>query len=126
MHRILLVDDQINFTTICRIVLERTGEFTVREVNGGGMACEAAREFSPDLIFLDCEMPVQSGVEVATELAGDKALAHVPIVFMTGSIRCEDDGPCFLHGRPALAKPFCAAKLIELARQILGRDQLAA
>jgi CheY-like chemotaxis protein len=124
-RRILLVDDQINLTTLCRTVLERTGEFTVHEVNDGELACEAARAFSPDLIFLDCEMPAKSGLKIAAELARLKALASVPIVFMTGSIRRED-GACFLNGHPALAKPFCSTELVQVARQILGRDQFAA
>jgi len=50
----------------------------IAEAENGEQALALAREFNPDIAFLDIRMPVKSGLEVAEQLAGD---CHV--VFVT-------------------------------------------
>lgn len=64
--KILIVDDEEDFTKLIKLNLERTGEYEVEIENGGLRGLAAAREFKPDLILLDILMPDMEGGEVAS------------------------------------------------------------
>lgn len=81
--RILVVDDEVALTRMVKMNLENAGDFNVRTVNRGSEAIGTAREFMPDMIFLDVMMPDMSGDEVALELREDPELSNIPVVFMT-------------------------------------------
>lgn len=55
--RVFIVDDEAGFTHLLKLTLERAGNYLVREENDGTKARSAAREFKPDIIFLDIVMP---------------------------------------------------------------------
>jgi CheY-like chemotaxis protein len=75
--RILMVDDEPALTRMVKLNLERTGNYEVRTENQGSKAIAAAKEFKPDLIFLDVMMPDMSGDEVAAQLKEDAQLASI-------------------------------------------------
>jgi diguanylate cyclase (GGDEF)-like protein len=78
---ILLVDDD---PTAVRILNRILGGFEpVRFATSGKQALKLARESKPDLVILDVDMPEFSGFEVCKAFKGDKALAEVPIIFIT-------------------------------------------
>ncbi len=112
-RRILVIDDDPGMTTLCRRVLEQTGEFTVREENDAMRAVETARAVQPHMIFLDCHLPGKDGPQISVELALDPELRSVPIVFLTGAV---ESGAAF-KGRPVLLKPARGAQLIEACVQ---------
>lgn len=70
MHKILIADDEV----IERALLERklkknfAGECEVVSVGNGKEVLEADASFEPDIMILDVEMPVISGLEAAREL----------------------------------------------------------
>ena len=68
--KILLVDDNPDVTRTINLILEATGRYVIREENRGQRALETAREFKPDLVFLDFMMPDIDGNEVAAQLRG--------------------------------------------------------
>lgn len=47
-------------------------------------------EVRPDVILLDLNLPIKTGMEVLQELKGDRTLRSIPIIVMTNS-RSEDD-----------------------------------
>ena len=102
--RIFIVDDESGFTRLLKLTLERTGRYTVREENDGTAAWLAAREFKPDIIFLDIVMPKIDGGEVAQKIRSDPQLARVPIIFLT-AIVSERETRREIGGFPFLAKP---------------------
>ncbi len=75
--RILVVDDEAALTRMVKMNLERTGNYEVRTENQGAKAVAAAREFMPNLIFLDVMMPDMSGDEVSQQLRDDPVLAGI-------------------------------------------------
>jgi CheY-like chemotaxis protein len=85
-QRILVVDDLRPATQIIKIQLEKTGRYLVREENNPLLALAAAREFKPDLILLDVDMPGMDGGEVARQLQGDEQSKDVPVIFLTSLI----------------------------------------
>ncbi|MEE9548803.1 MAG: adenylate/guanylate cyclase domain-containing protein [Candidatus Binatia bacterium] len=113
--RILLVDNEPSFTRMVKIHLEKAGAYEVREENIGAEALDAARQFNPDLIFLDVIMPDMNGGDVALQIEADKDLKNTPIVFLTGS--APEKRQYVIRDRPFIAKPVSAKKLIDCIDQ---------
>lgn len=81
-YRILLVDDDPDFTRATTIVLESKGYEVLTAVDGiEGL--EAARREMPDLILLDVIMPARDGFTAAEKLKEDPALSKIPVVMLT-------------------------------------------
>lgn len=104
--RILIVDDESGFTRLLRLTLESTGRYLVEEVNDGRQALPMARNFRPDIVFLDVVMPEIDGGDVATQFRGDPEFKTVPIVFLTAIVSSsEASNQGSIGGFPFLAKP---------------------
>jgi CheY-like chemotaxis protein len=120
--RILVVDDEIALTRMVKMNLENAGDFVVRTVNQGSEAVSTAREFMPDMIFLDVMMPDMSGDEVALELREDPVLAEIPMVFMTAIVTKSETGStgANIGGNEFLAKPARTADLLAVIEKMTG------
>jgi len=70
-RRILIVDNDKNTTHLVKILLEKTGRYVVFEENDSTRAHQTARNFRPDLIFLDVVMPDRDGGEIAAQIRAD-------------------------------------------------------
>lgn len=102
--RIFVVDDESGFTRLLKLTLERTGRYIVKEENDGTQAWLAAREFRPDIIFLDIVMPKIDGGDVAQQIRSDPMLARVPIIFLT-AIVSQTESKSEIGGFPFISKP---------------------
>lgn len=120
--RILLVDDEPALTRMLRLNLEQTGRFEVREENRGSNALRAAREFQPDLIFLDVMMPDLGGDEVAEQLKEDPQLCRIKYAFLTAIVtkRETGTGAAKISGETFLAKPVKRDELLAVVEELLG------
>jgi CheY-like chemotaxis protein len=78
---VLIVDDEEVSRYLLRMLLPDGVE--VREARDGSEGLRIAREWTPDLIFLDLMMPDIPGPEVLVELRGDPALRGIPVVIAT-------------------------------------------
>ncbi len=120
--RVLLVDDEVDLTSLWREVLESTGRYIVLAENCADHAIQMAQEFRPHLIFMDRDIAGIDGGELAARLRVDAALGSVPIIFVTGSVTQREAA---LHGlfggMPTLAKPFTSDALVRLAGVVLDR-----
>jgi len=63
--RILIIDDNRDFTHSAKLALERTGRYSVWEENEPARAHQTAQRLKPELILLDIAMPETDGGEVA-------------------------------------------------------------
>ena len=120
--RILVVDDEVALTRMVKMNLENAGDFVVRSVNQGSEAVSVAREFMPDMIFLDVMMPGMSGDEVALELREDPVLSEIPFVFMTAIVTKSETGStgANIGGNEFLAKPASTADLLAVIEKMTG------
>lgn len=117
--RVLIVDDESGFTRLLKLTLEKTERFIVREENDGTKAWLLAREFDPEIIFLDVVMPKIDGGEVAQQIRSDPALAHVPIIFLTAIVSAGEDGH-EIGGFPFLAKPVSLEAITQCIEEHTG------
>ena len=119
-RRILIVDDDKNGTHLIKVLLERTGFYLVFEENDATKAHQTARDFQPDVILLDIEMPEKDGGDVALQIETDLELQRTPIVFLTALVtKAEAKGGLRVQGRPTLAKPISIPDLIDAIEENL-------
>ena len=118
--RVFIVDDESGFTHLLKLTLEKTGRFIVQEENDGTKAWLAAREFAPDIIFLDVVMPKIDGGDVAKQITSDPILQHVPIVFLR-AIVSEKEGGSMIGGFPFISKPVSLQAITECIDKQLGK-----
>ena len=113
-RKILVVDDDVMITRFLKIVLEKTGRFSVCAENAGTHALAAANEFRPDLIILDLNMPDVEGGVVASQLKAHEDLKDIPVLFLTGNVSEEEaDAQITIGENSVLAKPINLEKLVD-------------
>ena len=119
IKRVFIVDDESGFTRLLKLTLEKSGRYEVREENDGTQAWLAAREFKPDIIFLDVVMPKIDGGDVAQQIRSDPSLAHIPIIFLTAIVSAKEGGH-EIGGFPFLAKPVSLEAIVTCIEEHLG------
>lgn len=123
MKRILLIDDEVDFTELARVALERSGEFEVKTLNDAREVMKLAHEFQPDLIVSDIVMPNKDGAELVRELKNDADLKKIPIIVMSAllnqsAVAYKEIGE--LDVAEILEKPIKLSQLRERIRAALG------
>jgi CheY-like chemotaxis protein len=120
--RILVIDDEPDFTYMLKLSLESMGYYRVGVENEATRALRAAREFAPDLIVLDIMMPGIDGSEVAARIRSDPDLRDVPVLFMTALVSHREarGGSCSSGGQTFLPKTLGTGKLIECIEEKLA------
>jgi signal transduction histidine kinase len=88
-RRILVADDNVDAATSLASLLAARGH-DVRVAHDGAQALAVAREFEPEVAFLDIGMPKVQGYEVARRLREEAATSRCLLVALTGWGR-EDD-----------------------------------
>lgn len=127
--RILVVDDEVAYSSMFKRLLEQTGFYEVRVENRSTQAASAAREFKPDLIILDVIMPGMDGGEVAAQLQADPLLKKIPFLFATTVISALEDenGVVESAGYTYLAKPFKTQVMLAcIEKALAGRAKTTA
>jgi PAS domain S-box-containing protein len=81
--RMLVADDLRDGADSLGALLEAMGH-EVRVVYGGEQAVETAREFRPDVVFLDLGMPNVNGFEACRRMRAEPAGAGMVIIAQTG------------------------------------------
>jgi len=82
-NRIMLVDDNVDFVTTMATLLESQGH-DVRIAHDGFAAQKIAREFLPQIAFLDIGMPGMNGYDLARHLRKIPETAAITLVAITG------------------------------------------
>lgn len=103
MHRVFVVDDEQDIVEILVEYLEAES-FEVIGSSDPVRAPEAIAAAQPEVVLLDIMMPEVDGYEVARRLKADSRTATIPIIFLTGKERQDDDlhfsrasGDLFIH-----------------------------
>ena len=81
--RVLVVDDNVDAALTLSMILEASGH-TTRVAHDGIAALAVAREFLPQVAFLDIGMPGLNGYEAASAMRRTKGLENTALVALTG------------------------------------------
>ncbi|MBI4605673.1 MAG: response regulator [Planctomycetes bacterium] len=106
--RILVVDDEVGFTRLLKLNLERAAGYEVWIENKASRAVAAALELQPDLLLLDLVMPELGGLEVVAALRAHEALRDVPVLFLTAVAAAGQAAA----GEPVIVKPVSLTELM--------------
>jgi two-component system, OmpR family, KDP operon response regulator KdpE len=116
--RILIVDDEPQIRRVLRVIL--TGErYEVLDARSGQAALVRFREFLPDIVLLDLNMPGMAGLETCRAL---RESSDVPIIVLT--VRREEEEKVEALDAGAddyVTKPFGKRELLARIRAALRR-----
>jgi DNA-binding NarL/FixJ family response regulator len=124
MYTVLVVDDSPDSLSLINDILEKEGISTLVALEGS-QAIVIAEQIKPDIILLDAVMPKMDGFETCIKLKQNRALSHIPVVFMTGLKDSEN----ILKGLNAggvdyVTKPVNPEELIARIRRHIGNAQI--
>jgi two-component system chemotaxis response regulator CheY len=77
----LIVDDETHVRVFLRLLLKEIGISTTWEASDGTRALELAEEHNPDLVLLDVNMPVMTGLETLARL--QETHPDVPVIMVS-------------------------------------------
>lgn len=118
--RILVIDDEVEITEIVSEFLAGAG-YEVICLNQTQGWFEHFSSFQPDMILLDINMPGEDGYAVCSQLKADPSSAKVPVVFLTGKDRHDDQGRSFQSGADMfIKKPFSGERLLGIVEIVLA------
>lgn len=121
---VLVVDDSPGTLGMLTDAIEEAG-LTVLVAVAGHAALSLVEKITPDVILLDAMMPGMDGFETCRRLKQVKAIAHVPVIFMTGLSETEH----IVHGFSAggvdyVTKPISPDELVARIRVHLANARL--
>ncbi len=120
--RILVVDDEPQIRRIMRMTLTTAG-YEVEDAKTGEEALGKARDYRPDLVLLDINMPGMGGLAACRALRADPNVAIVMLtVHNTEAAKVEalDAG-----ADDFVSKPFSTPELLARIRAVLRRAPVA-
>ncbi|MDD5288816.1 MAG: response regulator transcription factor [Dehalococcoidales bacterium] len=120
--KVLVVDDDVDFTEIVNVVLSREG-LDVLTASNGREALRILFEAKPDLVLLDVIMPQMDGWQTCKYI---REASDIPIIILSGQSRSEDDIVRGLdHGADEyILKPISNRELAARVKAILRRAEL--
>ena len=124
-HTLLLADDSVTIQRVIELTFADE-DIRVIAVGDGQQAIDRITADPPDIVLADTGMPERDGYEVATFIKEDPALAHIPVVLLTGAFEPVDEDRARQVGCDAvLVKPFELKVVINRVRELLGKRSAA-
>ena len=122
-RRVLIVDDEADFTLVAGLTLEQTGRYETRQENDPRRTVAAARDFRPDVILLDVMMPDMDGGDVLAELRAGPDTRDIPVIFLTALVGSHEAAAGALPGGGQCFVPKAApvAELVGRIEEVLGQ-----
>ena len=95
--KVLVVEDnELNLKLFCDLL--RAHGWIAEPVRDGREAVARARDFRPDLIVMDMQMPDLDGLAATCQIRQLPGYAATPILAMTANAFAEDKARCFEAG----------------------------
>lgn len=122
--RVMLAEDNEVNAMIVEALLRRHGLEVEHQPDGNGVIQAVCKDQPrPDLILMDCLMPMLDGFEATKLIRADeqnRGLPRIPIVALTASALSEDSERCVAAGMDGyLSKPFTEEQLVSMLNTFL-------
>lgn len=123
MAKILIVEDNPDLLTILRDLLAT--EHEVETARRGEDAIALARDFEPDLVILDLQLPSMNGIEAGRWIKRDLEPKQVPILALTALAQAGDPEAVLRSGccDEYMAKPASLDEIRNKVAELLGQDE---
>jgi two-component system phosphate regulon response regulator PhoB len=120
--RVLVVEDELDIACLIKHTLERDRSTQADIVGSGDAALRAVTETLPDVVILDLNLPVLSGLDVCRILRARPHSAHVPIIILSATSNEVDRvAGLDLGADDYVTKPFSVRELAARVRAVLRR-----
>jgi CheY-like chemotaxis protein len=122
-RKLLLADDSVTIQRVIELTFADE-DIDVVAVGDGDAAIARLDTAPPDIVLADVGMPGRDGYEVAMHVHRTPALAHIPVVLLTGALQPVDEA----KAREAacagvLVKPFEPQMVIAKVRELLDKRE---
>jgi CheY-like chemotaxis protein len=98
--------------------------FRVLAASSGADGLARAKQYKPDLILLDIEMPGMDGFAVCEKLKQDTELQHIPVIILTGTQNTKLNEKAFRAGAEVtVLKSVSGERLINMLRVTLDKGK---
>lgn len=127
--RILIVEDNLINQKIVKLSVQKMGFAVFTALNGSECLDYLKMNEIPDLILMDCQMPIIDGYSATSILRQhvNSAIRELPVIAMTASVIVGDREKCLAAGMDDyLAKPFKTSDLEKIiVKWLLDRQEKA-
>jgi len=121
--RVLAVDDQQMALRSVMNALEKAN-LKSQALSDPGAALSVAQEWQFELIVLDLQMPVMTGLELCAKLRAFPNYKKTPILFVTSATDFQNRAEiCRSGGNDVIAKPFLATELALKALTLIVKSK---
>jgi diguanylate cyclase (GGDEF)-like protein len=122
--RVLIVDDDEDFTELISVALGNEG-MLVRALHDPFKVSDVLEEYSPDLMLLDVMMPGILGFDVCRKVRGSGRWQDLPIIFLTAQTDLNSRLSAFdAGGDDYLIKPVINAELLKRVKVRLDKARM--
>jgi CheY-like chemotaxis protein len=105
-RKLLLADDSITIQKVVNLTFADEG-IEVISVGDGDSAMEKVRQYAPDLILADVNMPGLSGYQICEQIKQNAETQKIPVILLVGSFEPFDEAEAYRVGADDyLTKPF--------------------
>jgi two-component system, cell cycle response regulator DivK len=120
--RVLVVEDnELNLKLFCDLL--RAHQFEAEPVRDGREAVARARDFDPQLVVMDIQMPHVTGLELIQHMKLDPRLRAIPIMAVTAYAGREDEERIRAAGANAyVSKPISLVRFMEEVRALMPAE----
>lgn len=120
-QKILVVEDnELNLRLFCDLL--RAHGYAAEPVRDGREALARARDFAPDLVVMDIQMPHITGLELIEQMKADPELKATPIMAVTAYAAKGDEERIRDAGAEGyVSKPISVIKFVEAVRDLLAQ-----
>jgi CheY-like chemotaxis protein len=120
---VLVAEDHETSAEGYRQLLTASGYRVIRAKNGYQALAEVSRE-APSLVVLDLKLPKLDGWQVLAHLKGNAAMAHIPVVVITGDSLPSHHELARSRGAAAVfTKPIRPNDLLDAVRHALSEPR---
>jgi CheY-like chemotaxis protein len=117
---ILVIEDNDLNMKLIKALLKLKNYQTIEAVDAEN-GIQLAREYHPDLILMDIQLPGMDGLTATRVIKSDSAMKDIPVVALTGDAMLGDDKKTGDTGFASyLAKPIDTRSFLESIGRVLG------
>ncbi|MEQ8186991.1 MAG: response regulator, partial [Candidatus Eremiobacterota bacterium] len=124
MKKILVIEDMESMRMLIIAFLQSNG-FEVKGTGEGLKGIALVRDYMPDLILCDVDLPDTDGYEILGRIRQDESLSIIPFIFLTVHANSND----IRHGMSIgaddyITKPFTEEELIDAVKARLKKQEI--
>lgn len=122
VKKVLVIEDSIDIGEALKVLIGMKG-YEVATASSGAEGCKTAKEFNPDLILLDWQLPDRKGVDVVRELRSNTETSRTPILCISSYINGHEAEMVAAGCDEVFSKTSFMQSMESTLKRYLGHDE---